>query len=296
MVKQLPLIALLLLAGCSDRPSADLFNGSSTANLWSDIEQKAGVAKDEFQQTWDQNAIDVQRDIAKANEDLLAKAIPFELPEGGEFKLPELGAPTIPDINIPDPFASDKVDMPADDRELGNKVVQVYSGGAGSGVVVGYDGEIVTNAHVIADRFQINVVANGKTYPAQLIKIDSAIDLALIDINAVTTPVKFGSAADGDYVVTEGNPLDRGIIRRDGTLQSSTICPIYGKNGSREFSYLAKAGISCYRTPLGTVDPGNSGGAAFNQYEEAIGIVSAQDSQGQGVVIPAEVVQSFLGN
>ena len=84
----------------------------------------------------------------------------------------------------------------------------------GTGLVVSADGEILTNAHVIADATEIRVRLAGDTEPteAELIASDLGNDLALLRINGSNLPVApFAPAGDvalGDEVVAIGFALD----------------------------------------------------------------------------------------
>jgi len=57
--------------------------------------------------------------------------------------------------------------------------------GQGSGVVISYEGHIITNYHVIANKQKIEVTASDhKIYDAKLIGTDPALDIAVIKIEA----------------------------------------------------------------------------------------------------------------
>jgi S1-C subfamily serine protease len=83
-----------------------------------------------------------------------------------------------------------------------------------TGLVVSADGEILTNAHVIADATEIRVRLAGDTEPteAELIATDVGNDLALLRINGSNLPVApfapAGEVALGDEVVAIGFALD----------------------------------------------------------------------------------------
>ena len=69
----------------------------------------------------------------------------------------------------------------------------------GTGLVVSADGEILTNAHVVADATEIRVRLAGDTEPteAELIALDVGNDLALLRINGSNLPVApFAPAGD----------------------------------------------------------------------------------------------------
>jgi putative serine protease PepD len=89
--------------------------------------------------------------------------------------------------------------------------------GAGSGFILTPDGEVLTNAHVVAGATSIEVTLNGERTgrPADLIGADDSADIALVKIrDASELPVAtLGRSADlrvGDGVVAIGNALDLG--------------------------------------------------------------------------------------
>ncbi|MEK7292649.1 MAG: trypsin-like peptidase domain-containing protein, partial [Actinomycetota bacterium] len=83
----------------------------------------------------------------------------------------------------------------------------------GTGVVLTVDGEILTNAHVVAEATSVRVRFAGETEPrqAEVLATDPGNDLALIKINATgLVPVVFaqpGSVRVGDSVVAIGYAL-----------------------------------------------------------------------------------------
>ena len=74
----------------------------------------------------------------------------------------------------------------------------------GSGVLVDEDGYILTNSHVVQRATKIEVAIGTNFYPARLIAVSPAIDVALIKIEsrgAKFHPVKF--ARDDDVLLGE---------------------------------------------------------------------------------------------
>lgn len=166
------------------------------------------------------------------------------------------------------------------------------SEGAGSGVIVSSDGYIVTNNHVIEDARSVEVtLADGTTYPAEVIGTDAVTDLAVVKINATQLPTATLGNSDniqvGDAVVAIGNPLGslggsatNGIISaldREITIDNETM-------------YLLQTNAA--------VNPGNSGGGLFNNQGELIGIVNAKsigsDIEGLGFAIPVNDVKAIV--
>ncbi|MBU1740339.1 MAG: trypsin-like peptidase domain-containing protein, partial [Proteobacteria bacterium] len=86
--------------------------------------------------------------------------------------------------------------------------------GQGSGVIIGKDGYILTNYHVVAHSTRIRVqLADRREFPAKVVGSDKRTDLALIKIKAPgNLPMaRLGDSSrlkPGDWVIAIGNPLD----------------------------------------------------------------------------------------
>lgn len=155
-------------------------------------------------------------------------------------------------------------------RVIGKGAVQGES--FGTGVIVTSDGEILTNAHVVADAKTVNVRLPGETEPrlGAVIASDKANDLALIRIDAdgltAATFAAVGNVRIGDEVVAIGYALDldgdpsvtRGIVSAlDRTLNTD--------GGALNGMIQTDAAISS----------GNSGGPLVNARGEVLGINTA---------------------
>ena len=152
--------------------------------------------------------------------------------------------------------------------------------GAGTGVVLTADGEVLTNAHVVGVAASVRVTLSGESQArdAEVVGVDAAADLALLRIpGASGLPVaELGRSADvrvGDDVVAIGNALalrggptvTRGIVSAlDRTLDT--------ENGSMTGLIQTDASISS----------GNSGGPLVNAVGQVIGINTAVASGGGG--------------
>lgn len=146
------------------------------------------------------------------------------------------------------------------------------SGSIGTGVILTSDGEILTNAHVVAGASEIRVRLAGETEPrhAELLAIDHGNDLALLRIAGsgfeAATFANADSVRTGDDVVAIGFALDldgapsvtRGII-------SALNRTILTDDGALDGLIQTDAAISS----------GNSGGPLVNAYGEVIGINTA---------------------
>ncbi len=166
-------------------------------------------------------------------------------------------------------------------------------GGAGSGIVVGTNGLILTNAHVIEDADTVEVVFfDGTRAPATVVSSIVAQDVALIQVQGVTNtlPAMLGTTEQslvGDQVLAIGNALGLG---GDPTV---TLGILSAKNrqidaGRLRFENLLQTDAA--------INPGNSGGPLVNAAGEVIGINTAiiEGSQNVGFAIAIDSVMDFL--
>jgi putative serine protease PepD len=167
----------------------------------------------------------------------------------------------------------------------------------GSGVVIGANGLILTNNHVISSDGTVSVrLSTGRTVPATVVATDTAHDLALVQATGLTglTPVTFGtdaSVAVGDTVLAFGAPL--GL---SGTVTSGIVSALDRSvnTGTEKLTGLLQTDAS--------INEGNSGGALVDTSGNVIGInvaiatASQQDSGsvGLGFAIPAGTVTTVV--
>jgi Do/DeqQ family serine protease len=166
----------------------------------------------------------------------------------------------------------------------------------GSGVIVRSSGIVITNAHVVGDADEINVVLNDRReFAAKLIGKDERSDLAVLQLQDLQEPlpalelVESDGVEVGDMVLAIGNPF--------GVGQSVT---------SGIVSALARTtvGVTDFRSFIQTdaaINPGNSGGALITSDGRLIGINAAIYSGnggnvGIGFAIPSNMVRSVLAS
>jgi len=133
---------------------------------------------------------------------------------------------------------------------------------AGSGIVVGADGYILTNAHVVSGVSSATVkLSNGGSFTGNVVGRDENIDLALLKINITGLSAAFlgdsDSVEQGDSVFTFGYPLgiEGEVAFKEGTL-----------------SRHRKVDDITYLEISAQILPGNSGGPLVNQSGEVIGV------------------------
>ena len=163
----------------------------------------------------------------------------------------------------------------------------------GSGVIINNKGLIVTNAHVVQRASSIYVVLrDGTVSEGQVVKVDTADDLAVVrtNIRQPVRQVKFADMKDlmiGETVIAIGNPL--------GLENSVTVGVLSGINRvfkNLECEYECQ-GLLQIDAPI---NPGNSGGALFNTNGELMGINLAvvAGAQNIGFAVPVGRVIRLL--
>ena len=207
-----------------------------------------------------------------------------------EAPAPEQGQ--IPDFNLPEgtPYG----ELFEFFRKRGEQAPEPRrQSAAGSGFVIGSDGIIVTNHHVVKDANEVFVVLeDDRRFEATVIGSDAGADLAVlkIDTKGEKFPaVKFGnsdSARIGDWVIAIGNPWGLG-----GTVTTGIVSARGRDIDSQSF-------VDFIQTDA-PINQGNSGGPLFNLDGEVIGINTAIYSRsggsiGLGFAIPSNQAQKIV--
>jgi S1-C subfamily serine protease len=179
--------------------------------------------------------------------------------------------------------------------EVGDSTVdgQLSAFGSGSGVVLGGDGLIVTNHHVVdgAEGSQV-IFEDGSIYQAELIGSDPLTDLAVLRIDAQgLTAIELGSTANlvvGQPAIAVGNPLGQegGASLTVGVLSAF----------NREVQFSDGSRLSGMLQTDAPITSGSSGGALVDIEGRLIGITSAigvseAGAEGIGYATPVELVQ-----
>lgn len=157
----------------------------------------------------------------------------------------------------------------------------------GSGVIVGEDGVIVTNYHVVARADSITVrLADGREFPGRLIGADAGTDLAVLEVDAEHLPAAAwgdsNSLEVGEMVWAIGNPF--GL---DRTLTYGIVSAV-GRRG------VTGDPLQEFLQTDAAINPGNSGGPLVDVNGRVVGITTAMaghDSQGIGFAIPSNTAR-----
>ncbi len=152
-------------------------------------------------------------------------------------------------------------------RGRGSRSGTVVGTVTGTGFFISTNGHLVTNFHVVRDRPTITVQRDGVTYPARVIASDPANDIAILKIDAPSTPLPVGSAREvrvGEDVIALGYPL--------ATVQGQEMRASFGRinalSGLNSDNRLLQID-----TP---VQPGNSGGPLIGPDGRVIAVVTAR--------------------
>jgi len=159
--------------------------------------------------------------------------------------------------------------------------------GSGSGVVLGADGLILTNAHVAGEGDLSVTFANGRTVKAELIGQDKQTDLAVIKAKGVddAIPIGLGRSADlrvGQPVVAIGSPLGLSGTVTTGIV-SALRRPLLPQAGNGQRGGDEGSVIDGIQTDA-PINPGNSGGALVDLNGNLVGVTSAIATLGGGVL------------
>jgi Do/DeqQ family serine protease len=166
--------------------------------------------------------------------------------------------------------------------------------GLGSGFIIRDDGMILTNAHVVSGAQRVSIaMRDATTYPAAIVGVDEANDLAVLKIEAASLPtVRLGTSASllvGEWAIAIGNPF--GFLL--GNSEPSVTAGVISATG-RNLVTGGEGGatIDMIQTDA-AINPGNSGGPLVNAAGEVIGVNSSifspsGGSIGLGFAIPID--------
>ena len=156
----------------------------------------------------------------------------------------------------------------------------------GSGIIIGAEGYILTNFHVVCDSssYQIKLEGEEQSYPCQtLIKYNYVHDLALLRIDRNCTPLTIYRGPKplirGQKVVAIGSPMGLFNSVSDGIISG--------------FRTIQDTPMIQFTAPT---SPGSSGGALLNMRGEIIGICTAGITEGQNLNLAVDygTILSFV--
>ena len=179
----------------------------------------------------------------------------------------------------------------------------------GSGVVIAEGGYVLTNYHVVegGNSYQV-LMPNGEKVDATLTGTDSALDLAVLQVNEqadALVPVSIGSTANlkvGSTVIAIGNPGGEELANTvtQGIVSALNRSSASSSNTTRNVNYIQHDA---------SISSGNSGGGLFDFQGNLVGIntlkmasngYSSGSYEGLGFAIPVEtaypIAQQLIEN
>ncbi|MDQ6643960.1 MAG: trypsin-like peptidase domain-containing protein [Chloroflexota bacterium] len=183
-----------------------------------------------------------------------------------------------------------RIDIERDVQRVGPFNVPAFGGGLGSGFIFASDGQILTNAHVVARARRIQVtLVDGRKFDAGLVGSDPEVDVAVLRIGADHLPVaELGRAPlrVGQLVLAVGNPYGLNWTVTAGVV--SALGRELDVPGSRKMTNLIQTDTS--------INPGNSGGPLVDSVGRVVGITTAMMpmAQGLGFSVPLDTVKATI--
>ena len=173
----------------------------------------------------------------------------------------------------------------------------ITSLGLGTGLIVGENGYILTNAHVSGEKYSRCYVtlASGKTYDGSVVWSNTDIDLSIVKINQKKLQVAtLGDSNDikvGETVYAIGNPIGFEFQRTVTSGIISAVNRTIKFEEDEEETYME----DLIQTDA-TINPGNSGGPLVNADGQVIGINGVKITSAEGIsfAIPINSVKSVI--
>lgn len=162
----------------------------------------------------------------------------------------------------------------------------------GSGFIINEQGYILTNAHVVQNAVDIQVLLSEgkKGYHAKIIGMDRLTDTALLKIepDRELTVLPLGDSDRlrmGEMVLAIGNPLG---LRHTVTSGLISAKERVSTQMNDQYAYFIQTDSA--------INPGSSGGPLINLYGEVVGINTAIVSEAQliGFSVPANTVKEVM--
>lgn len=195
-----------------------------------------------------------------ATSNLLAKS---DFVDALNRKTPEIIATSTTPLAIKLSYAHSKQSFTEQVDHLKEGTVTVRSPhGHGSGFVISSDGYVITNSHVVGKASEVLVIAGEQRSKAHIVRQDFHRDVALLKLDDHTVLPALALAKNGigvgHSVYLIGTPLDESLGH---TITRGIISAERRREDNQRY----------YQTDA-AVNPGNSGGPAFSEQGEVVGI------------------------
>jgi Do/DeqQ family serine protease len=193
------------------------------------------------------------------------------------------------------PFANDPFFRQFFGDRFGEPSERIQSS-LGSGVIVGREGTVVTNTHVVKGRGEAEIriaLADKREFDAKVVTQDDKTDIAILKIengdgDFPTIELEDSDSLEvGDLVLAIGNPFGVGQTVTSGIVSALARTEV-GQSDSQVFIQTDAA-----------INPGNSGGALVDVTGRLVGINTMIYSQsggsvGIGFAIPSNLVRLYV--
>jgi S1-C subfamily serine protease len=169
---------------------------------------------------------------------------------------------------------------------------KVVEAGTASGFFIDAEGRILTNAHVIDGKNEIDIVlGSGRRVPARLVGTAPQLDLALLQVDVAAEELHALPLGDsrslqvGQKVLAIGNPL--GL---HDTLTTGVVSAL-----NRSVPATTVELIDALIQTDAAINPGNSGGPLLNSSGEVVGINAlGTGAQNVAFAIPIHLARRVL--
>ena len=138
---------------------------------------------------------------------------------------------------------------------------------SGTGFFITEDGYLITNHHVAGSGAQVRLVSEAGLISAKVVKVDAANDLSLLKAEGKFCPLPVAASRTvrmGGTVATVGFP-NPGLQGFAPKLAKGEIAALSGAQDDPRYFQISAP-----------VQPGNSGGALFDEHGNVVGVVSAK--------------------
>lgn len=163
----------------------------------------------------------------------------------------------------------------------------------GSGVIVGSNGIILTNNHVIEGADEVKIALfDGREFECEIMLKDEKSDLAVLRVKDKVNlqAIEIADSEDvevGDLVLAIGNPFGVGQTVTSGIVSAVARSRV----GVNDFDFFIQTDAA--------INPGNSGGALIDMKGRLVGINTAiysrsGGSNGIGFAIPSNMAQVVI--
>lgn len=173
------------------------------------------------------------------------------------------------------------------------KLPQPPSRSEGSGFIIGADGLILTNLHVVSEAEKLSVrFKDGRILPATLLASDDKTDIAVLKVDVTgLTPVDWGDSDKlrvGQLVCAIGAPFNQDYSFTAGWVSGKGRTNLLGPT-SPTILYEDYIQTDAF------INPGNSGGPLFDVEGRVVGMNTLINGIGRGLAfaIPSRLLQQI---